>query len=107
KKMRKVILSDGTGRWFDIDSAKEFRSASYIDNSGEEVCPATGGIPGLWAHLYLTEHGTFILVHTYDGYHPEADGAVEMDVDSAVRWLLNNGHQDELKKLDLGTEESR
>jgi hypothetical protein len=46
-------------------------------------------------------------VYTYDGYHPEADSAVEMDVDSAVRWLLNNGHQDELKKLDLGTEESR
>jgi hypothetical protein len=104
--MRKVVLSDKSGRWFDADTARAFEAESIIYPSGKEVCRATD-IPGLWETLYLTEHGTFVLVHTYDGYAPDAERAVEMEVPAAVRWLITNGHQEEVKKLDLASEESQ
>jgi hypothetical protein len=102
--MRKVVLSDNSGRWFDGDRAKAFEAESIISSSGQEICRATG-VPGLWETLYLTEHGSFVLVRSYDGYAPDAEGAFEMEVRDAVRWLITNGHQEEVKKMDLASEE--
>ncbi len=104
--MKKIPLTDNSGRWFDMDSAKEFRPDSFVSQSGEEVCRVTG-LPFLWETLYLTEHGSFILIRTCDRYCPEAEGVVEMDPKSAVQWLIANGHQEEVKKLDLASEESQ
>jgi hypothetical protein len=104
--MRKIVLSDGSGRWFDADRAKKFEAKSIISHGGEEICRATN-VPGLWENLYLTQHGSFVLVRTYDGYAPDAEGAVEMEVTNAVRWLVSNGHGEEVKKMDLATEEAQ
>jgi hypothetical protein len=100
--MKKIALSDG--RWFDAESAKEFKAASYLHNSGEEVCMTTG-LPFLWDTLYLTENSNFVLVRTCDQYAPDAEGAHEIDWAEAAKWLIQNGHQDKLKELEMQYEE--
>lgn len=104
--MKKVPLTDDSGRWFDIDSAKAFNADSFISQDGQEVCRATN-VPELWETLYVTKYGSFILVRTCDRYCPQAEGVVEMDPPSAVQWLIANGHQEEVKKMDLASEESQ
>jgi hypothetical protein len=70
--MRKVVLSDNSGRWFDADSARAFEAESILSSSGQEICRARG-IAGLWETLHLTEHGSFVLVRSYEGYAPDAE----------------------------------
>jgi hypothetical protein len=103
--MKKVILTDGSGRWFDIDSARSFGADFITAPSGEEICRATG-ISQLREDLYLTGPGTFVLVRTcVRCYNPEAEGAVEIDMNGAARWLISNGHQEEVKKMEMESEE--
>ena len=105
--MRTIALTDGSGRWFDLESAKGFEADSYISRSGEEVCRTTG-LSELWETLYLTQQGSFVLTRCCERYYyPEAEGAVEMDPTSAAQWLIANGHQEELKKMEMASEESQ
>jgi hypothetical protein len=100
--MKKIVLSDG--HWFDGDSAKRFGAEYYMDNSGEEVC-ATTGLPFLHDALYLTKNGHLVLVRTCDRYAPDAEGAHEIDMMEAAKWLLQNGYQDQIAPLELAYEE--
>jgi hypothetical protein len=102
--MRKIVLTGGTA-WFDADAAKEFKPTTYIANSGREACLATG-VPGFWEALYLTPGGSFVLVSYCEDGRPENEQIVEIDRESGARWLLENGYQEELKKLEMGPEES-
>jgi hypothetical protein len=105
--MKKIPLTDNSGRWFDMDSARALKADSYTDQQGNKVCRATGH-PEVWETLYLTLKGTFILIRDDGGeFVPGSSGAVEMDPERAVEWLIANGHQAEVKKLDMEKEERR
>jgi hypothetical protein len=101
--MNKIILTDGSGRWFDADTARRFDSATVTTNSGHEVPLATGDAD-VCDTLWLTFQGTFVLTRSIE-QHPEADSAEEIDMKTAASWLMSYGHQGELKKFDMGLEE--
>lgn len=98
--MKKIPLSDGSGNWFDIDSAKSWWA--YVD--AEEQVRREIEDPQE-EKLYLTANGTFILYHWHwhmgDGlYHT-------INHERGAQWLIANGYQEELAKLELTPEERR
>jgi hypothetical protein len=103
--MNKRRLTDGTGRWFDEDAANRFYSDTFMCGI-TMVCRATG-LPYLWETVYLTKYGSFVLVRAYDDSGPESDSVLEIGVAAAVQWLIENGHQEDIKKLDLASEEGQ
>ena len=104
--MNKIAFTDNSGRWFDRNSAKKFRPASYTDSqTGQAVCRATNH-PCVWETLYLTRSGDFVIVRSSDDW-PEVEAVEEIEVKDAVKWLITNGHQEEVKKMDLASEEKQ
>jgi hypothetical protein len=105
--MRKQELTDNSGRWFDIESAKIYTEAIIMasPSSCTGVSRATGNS---WEHetLYLTMHGAFIM-HFFDEHNPTLSQFIEWDVNTAVKWLLSNGHGGEVRKLELQNEEKQ
>jgi hypothetical protein len=101
--VRKQELTDNSGRWFDMDSAKVYLEAVMLAPDGTPVSRAAGNS---WEHetLYLTTHGTFVM-HFADEHNPTLNQFVEWDVKKAVKWLLANGHGAEVIKMDLESEE--
>jgi hypothetical protein len=102
--MNKITLDDG--RWFDADTAKKFEAESYYNDAAEVVCMTTG-LTFLWDTLYLTNNGAFVLVRSCDRYAPDAEGAHEITPEEAAKWLIQNGHQDKLLRLDMQPEERK
>ena len=102
--MNKVSLSDNSGRWFDNDCAKEWHEAVMVADDGTTVSMATGNS---WEHetLYLTKSGSFVM-HFVNDHNPTLAQYAEWDQKRAVKWLLANGHNHDLVKLDLANEES-
>ncbi len=105
--MKKIPLTDTSGRWFDMDTASAFKADSYTDAQGNVVCRATGH-PEVWETLYLTLKGTFILIRDDGGdFVPGSSGAVVIEPERAAEWLIANGHQEQVKKMDMEKEERR
>jgi hypothetical protein len=101
--MNKASLADNSGRWFDIDSAREWPESVMLASDGTPVSRASGNS---WEHetLYLTSHGSFVM-HFFDEHNPSLSQFVECDPKKAVKWLLSNGYNDDVAKLDLANEE--
>jgi hypothetical protein len=98
--MKKIALSDGSGHWFDIEAARVWEER--VDPDEEEHRKRNNPHE---EKLYLSTHGTFILYRWHwsmaeDMYH-------EIDIERATRWLIANGYQREVPKLDLLPEERR
>lgn len=96
--MKRIALSDGSGHWFDIDAAKSWKE-SVDDNERDR----RDREDPQEEKLYLTSNGSFVSYHwswnMRDGlYFP-------MDQEKATRWLIANGFQSEIPKLDLRPEE--
>lgn len=100
--MNKVSLSDNSGRWFDADSAKKWPEAVMLAEDGTPVSRATGNS---WEHetLYLTKYGS-IVMHFFDEHNASHSQCVEWDPQKAVKWLVANGYNDDVTKLDLASE---
>lgn len=95
--MKKVPLSDGSGRWFDIESCKFWKeSVDPREQDLRDRCGPEGEV------LFLTRNGTFIL-HRWHWSNP--DSYLPIDMQKGAAWLISNGYQDELAKLDLKAEE--
>lgn len=103
--MDKVSLTDNSGRWFDKDSAKEWREAVILADDGTPVSMATRNS---WEHetLYLTKAGSFVMWF-FNEHNHSLSQYVEWDEDKAAKWLLANGHNDDVVKLDLTNQERR
>jgi hypothetical protein len=88
--MRKVTLTDNSGRWFDVDAARRWDEAAIMADDGTPISRATGNS---WEHeaLFLTTKGTFI-IHCYNDRNRSLDSFAEYDPKEAVKWLLANGY---------------
>ena len=97
-KMNKVPLSDGSGHWFDLGSAREFHAKSpedygYQKNDGDRE-----------ERLYYTQKGSFILCRYAGGY----EGFFEpIHQEHALRWLISNGYQKDVQQLEFQSEERK
>ena len=94
--MNKIPLSDGSGHWFDLNSAKKWqRILSWREDGDDSHGEA----------LYLTTNGAFIH-NTWNGMIGE-DLYFRIDHDKAARWLIANGYQKDIPQLEFQSEEKK
>lgn len=82
-------LTDGSGRWFNVDSAKCF-SESTVWNGNNHISVPTGS---QWNHeeLYHTKGGVWVL-HSWSQWQGSIAQWEQVGADEAVAWLSSNGH---------------
>lgn len=87
--MRRQVLTDGSGRWFDLDAATRYDEATIWDGRNRRSL-ATGS---QWDHetLYRTESGRWIK-HSWSQWQGTMDTWEEISEQEAVSWLLRNGY---------------
>lgn len=88
--MNRIALTDGTGRWFDLDAAKRFEEGRYFDGRNH-ISLATGT---QWDHeaLYRTQSGKWILRRDSQ-WQGSRETFEEIDNAAAARWLVTNEHE--------------
>jgi len=72
--MKRIALTDDTGRWFDADKAEKFEGIKH-DRYGE------------W--LYFTASGKFIL-NSFTAYEGSIERYEEINPERAAKWLVMN-----------------
>ena len=100
--MKRIVLTDNSGRWFNAESAEVFHEDTDFDGCNE-ISIATGSE---WTHqaLWRTAGGRWIL-NTWGSMRLET--YVEITSEAAARWLVINGHEphkacsDEFAKLEI------
>ena len=82
----RLVLTDGSGRWFDADAAEDYPDAQYWDGNNN-ISRATGS---QWARelLYRTAGGRWILNSGSD----HRDHYTEITSAAAAVWLSINEH---------------
>jgi hypothetical protein len=88
--MKRIVLTDGSGRWFDIDKAERFDEDTYWDGRNM-ISKATGS---QWHHevLYRTAGGKWIL-HRWSQWQGDRESWTEVTDDAAAAWLVTNGYE--------------
>ena len=92
--MRRQALTDGSGRWFDLDTAERFDEGTVWDGRNR-ISLATGT---QWDHetLYRTKSGRWIK-HWWSQWQGTVDRWEEIPEAEAAAWLVRNGYDlDEL-----------
>lgn len=92
----RITLTDGTGRWFDVEKAERWEEGRYFDGRNM-ISKATGS---QWKHeaLYRTSSGRWI-IHWLSDYQGVADRWVEVSAEEAAEWLIRNGHEPRFSAL--------
>lgn len=92
----------GNGRWFETDSAKVFEEDRWFDGSNH-ISKATGS---QWSHeeLYRTRKGLWVL-HSWSQWQGSQDSWEILEPTEAYRWLIAQGHGDEVPADVLGESE--
>ena len=87
--MKRIVLTDGSGKWFNATKAKEWEEDTDWDGSNNISC-ATGS---QWDHeiLYRTAGGTYVLHHwsQWQGSRPQYK---EISAADAAAWLSRNNY---------------
>jgi len=88
--MKRQVLTDGTGRWFDVAKAELFAEATYW-NGRNHISRATGS---QWDHeaLYRTAGGRWIL-NSWSRVEGSTESWVEVTPGRAAAWLAENEHE--------------
>lgn len=89
--MRRIHLTDGTGRWFDLDRAARFEEGRTWDGRNW-VSDATGS---QWDHeeLYQTASGKWVL-HRWSQWEGSLPIYQLIGPNAAYDWLVRNGYAD-------------
>jgi len=90
--MARVALTDGSGAWFNTDSAVLFKEDTRW-NGNNHISVPTGS---QWDHeyLYYTKSGKWVK-HGYSQWQGSLDTYEQIDEQDAIEWLIQNGHTDE------------
>lgn len=94
QKVKRITLTDGTGRWFDAEKAEYWKEGEEWDGSNW-ISLATGT---QWNHerLYKTAGNRFIL-NCWSKFQGVLETYEEISKEEAARWLAINKHEpDEL-----------
>jgi hypothetical protein len=89
--MKKKVLTDGTGRWFDIDKSQSWPEERHWDGRNH-ISNATGS---QWEHetLYRTAGGIYV-VHHSSQWQGSTDTIEEITATDAAKWLSTNDYLD-------------
>ncbi len=85
--MNRTALTDGSGRWFNEESAIKFVEETYFDGRNH-ISSMTGS---QWDHetLYRTKNGVWIL-RCSSQWQGTKDTFEPIDCDAAYRWIVDN-----------------
>jgi hypothetical protein len=88
--MQRQALTDGSGRWFDLDSAECFDEHTWW-NGNNHISKATGS---QWDHekLYRTAGGRWIL-NQWSQWQGSSETWEEINDAEAAAWLVTNNHE--------------
>ena len=88
--MKRVPLTDGSGRWFDRDKA-ECVSEGTRWNGNNHISMATGS---QWEHeyLYYTASGQWVK-YSWSQWQGSGESYDLIDADEAAAWLTTNGRE--------------
>lgn len=88
--MKRQVLTDGSGRWFDAEQAQVWEEKTWWDGSNY-YSRATGS---QWEHetLYRTASGRWVL-HAWSQWQGSHASWKELEKNHAARWLSKNGHK--------------
>lgn len=96
--MSRVALTDGSGTWFNTDSAVLFKEDTRWDGRNQISVP-TGS---QWDHeyLYYTKSGKWVL-NDWSNWQGSTEGYVQIDESDAIAWLIQNRcfEDDEMQAL--------
>lgn len=83
--MTRVSLTDGSGRWFNADSALIFKEDTYW-NGSNHISKATGS---QWEHeaLYRTKGGVWVL-NCWSDWQGSYETYEAISQDQAIDWLI-------------------
>jgi hypothetical protein len=86
--MGRIVLTDGSGRWFSPDKAQSWKEETRWDGNNR-ISKATGS---QWEHetLYRTAGGIYVIEHTSQS----TDTIEEVTVEEAACWLSRNDYLD-------------
>jgi hypothetical protein len=89
--MERIVLTDGSGRWFDAKKAQSWEEDTRW-NGSNRISLATGS---QWEHekLYRTVGGIYVLQH-WSQWQGSADRYEEITAQEAARWLSVNCYLD-------------
>lgn len=89
--MSRIVLTDGSGRWFESEKAQHWKEDARF-NGSNYVSLATGS---QWAHeaLYRTASGRYILNH-WSQWQGSSETYEEISAADAARWLSQNEYLD-------------
>lgn len=88
--MKRIALTDDTGRWFNPQTAETFEEATWW-NGNNHISHATGS---QWEHqrLYRTKGGRWIL-NTWSQWQGSSEEYLEISDRDAAAWLVKNEHK--------------
>jgi hypothetical protein len=92
----KIKMTDGSGSWFESDSAILFKENTRWDGRNHISVP-TGS---QWEHewLYFTKSGRWVL-RRYSQWQGSSESYEFISQDNAAKWLLENDCENELHNL--------
>lgn len=87
--MTRIALTDGSGRWFNEESAEKFSESTYW-NGSNHISAATGS---QWEHeaLYRTRSGIWVKNH-WSNWQGSSETYSEISDKAAAIWLVENEH---------------
>jgi hypothetical protein len=88
--MGRIVLTDGTGRWFDTDKAQSWEEGTRWDGHNHvSLCAERHG----HERLFRTEGGIYVL-HHWSQWQGTRETYEEITAKEAARWLSTNEHDD-------------
>lgn len=90
--MKRVALTDGSGRWFDADKAEMYEEKTFW-NGSNHISKATGI---QWNHekIYITAGGKFIM-YSWSDYQGSRDTVEEISDNYAAAWFAKQEFDDD------------
>jgi len=88
--MKRIALTDGSGRWFNEEKAESWNESTWWDGSNH-VSHVTGS---QWEHerLYRTASGRWVL-NSWSQWQGSKECYEAIDDDAAAKWLVQNDHE--------------
>jgi len=85
----RIVLTDGSGRYFDADKAQSWDEGTRWDGRNH-ISKASGS---QWEHeaLYRTEGGVYVL-HHWSQWQGSNESYEEVTAEEAAAWLSKNEH---------------
>lgn len=96
--MKRIALTDGSGRWFNAESATLFDEDTNWNGNNHISC-ATGS---QFEHerLYRTRGGLWVLFH-WSQWQGSTKTYSEINSGEAGKWMVINGHDSDLVREEI------